>query len=176
MKLLKRFFLGISAVTAIFFFIGLFLSPIYRVERSILINAPIEVVFDYVNDLKKNELWSPWKRNDPSMQIKYGEKIKGEGASYSWTSKNSGAGRLIITESEADKLIRTKMLFKGKSRGQGYWKFSQRDNQVYVLQGFEGDVGGNIIARYFGLFMDSLLGKNFEQGMSQLKELCEKKS
>lgn len=38
----------------------------------------------------------------------------------------------------------------------------------------EGEFGKNPFIRYIGLFMDNLVGKDFEAGLSNLKTLAEK--
>ena len=37
-----------------------------------------------------------------------------------------------------------------------------------------GDLGGNPVVRYFGLVMDSMVGKDFRAGLNNLKTLAEK--
>lgn len=40
----------------------------------------------------------------------------------------------------------------------------------------DGDLGNNPMYRYFGLFMDKMIGKDFEGGLINLKSLAEKNS
>ena len=39
-----------------------------------------------------------------------------------------------------------------------------------------GDVGSNIMYKYFGLFMDDLIGPDFEDGLANLKTVAENSS
>ncbi len=43
----------------------------FEVKRSLLINAPAEVVYAQVADFKAWAAWSPWDRLDPTMKRTY---------------------------------------------------------------------------------------------------------
>jgi hypothetical protein len=42
-----------------------------------------------------------------------------------------------------------------------------------VTMSMEGDLGRSPVNRWFGLFMDRLAGPDFEQGLANLRKLCE---
>ena len=143
------------------------------IERSISINAPAAVVFEQVNGLKNWESWSYWKKQDPTMVNAYGEQVAGTGAWYSWTSENSGTGRLEITETVPNQVINTKIEFDGQGQGRGYWKFEEIDGATQVTWGFISDADGNLIGRFFNLMLDGMIAPSFEQGLSEIKSIAE---
>ena len=55
----------------------------YKIEDSLIILAPVEVVFDKVNDLTSWQQWEVWKEEDANIVFNYAEKTSGEGASFS---------------------------------------------------------------------------------------------
>ncbi|MEP6793643.1 MAG: SRPBCC family protein, partial [Saprospiraceae bacterium] len=55
--------LGFLILALILF--SLLLPKEVTISRSITVSAPIDRVFDQVNDLRNWEKWSPWKRMDP---------------------------------------------------------------------------------------------------------------
>ena len=63
----------------------------YQIESSREINAPKEVVYEIVQDLKTWEDWGPWKKEDPTMVFSYRDKTVGEGASYNWQGDMDGS-------------------------------------------------------------------------------------
>ncbi|RMF69580.1 MAG: polyketide cyclase, partial [Calditrichaeota bacterium] len=73
MKIAKRIAIVLVSLALILIVVGLFLPASYHAERSIVINAPASVVFDYVNDLTKWEEWGPWQEEDPTIEITYGD-------------------------------------------------------------------------------------------------------
>jgi len=157
----------------LFVIVGFLLPAQFRVERSITINAPIEKVFTLVDNLEMNEQWSPWKRSDPSITFRYGEIKSGEGASYEWASRHSGAGSLIIVESKPYSLVRTELDFRGKGKAEYSWTFEKGDQGVAVIHSFSSDSGYNRIARYFGLLMDTFMGQNLERALANLRDTAE---
>ncbi len=171
---MKSFAIIVGVIVALIVLVGFFLPARFTLERRQVIQAPKKFIFAQINDLKKHEAWSPWKLSDMDMQIKYGEKTVGEGASYSWNSRQSGEGMMTILESKPDVLIRASLQFKGKQRGISYWKFNQKtESQVEVIQGFEGDVGHNIIARYLVFILGDQFAETQEIGLIRLKKICE---
>jgi hypothetical protein len=74
----------------------------FRMERSIVINAPAEKIFPLVNDLGQWGAWSPWEKKDLAMKRKLSTPSAGVGASYDWQGNSYvGTGRMLITESTA---------------------------------------------------------------------------
>jgi hypothetical protein len=177
MKILKNLVIAVIALVAVLAVIGLLLPRTYKMERSVVIHAPAEIAFDQVNDLKKNENWSPWKAADPTVQINYGSTTVGKGAMSSWTSQKSGEGTMTIVESNPNQDIQTELDFKGMGKSTGYFTFTPEvtsDGQaIRVLQGMRGDLGYNLPARYMNLMMEKMVGPMFEKGLAKLKEVSE---
>ncbi len=174
MKILKNIVIGLIVLIALVMAVGLLLPSAYKVERSVTIQAPIDVVFDQVNDLRKNEAWSPWK--DPTMVIKYSEPSAGKGASSSWTSKDMGEGTQTIVESVPNSTIDIHLDFGGMGTSEAKWMFSQESDAVKVTQQMYGDQGMNPVKRYMNLMVDKMVGPYFEKGLASLKQVSEDKS
>lgn len=174
MKILKYIVFGLAAVIAILAAVGLLLPSAYKVERSVTIQAPVEVVFDQVNDLKKNEAWSPWK--DSTMTITYSEPSVGKGASSSWKSEHMGNGTQTIEESVPNSSIDLNLDFDGMGTAKAKWTFAQEGEGVKVTQAMTGDQGMNPVKRWMGVMMDKMIGGYFERGLASLKEVSESKA
>ena len=108
------------------------------------------------------------------MKMEYNQIPAGAGASYKWWSTNSkvGSGDMTITASAQDS-ISTAMNFMEHGVARGKFVFSKKDSMTKVTWIMESDLGMNPIARIFGLFMDKMLGPDFEKGLSNLKQLAE---
>src|SRR6267378_4511779 len=84
----------------------------YRVVRSASISAPPAAVFAQVNDFHNWEAWSTWAKLDPAMKQSYEGAPAGTGAIYSWVGNAKvGEGRMTLTESRSNDLIRIKLDF-----------------------------------------------------------------
>jgi hypothetical protein len=76
---------------------------VVRVERSVLLDAEPALVWPFIDDLRKIELWNPWAQSDPDMKVVYGEQTAGLGGSYTWAGNaDVGAGTRTIVESVED--------------------------------------------------------------------------
>jgi effector-binding domain-containing protein/uncharacterized membrane protein len=174
MKIIKVILLTLVILVAILATIG-FLSPSHvHVERSITINAPAEIVHAQINDLKNWTSWSPWYKMDTAMKIEYNTVASGAGASYTWKSdhKKVGNGDITITASTPDS-ISTAMNFMENGVAKGNFIFSKSDSGTKVTWAMDSDMGMNPIGRIFGLFMDKMLGPDFENGLASIKEVAE---
>lgn len=176
MRIVKNILIALIVLIVVLAGIGFMLPSAYKVERSVTIAAPADVVFDQVNDLKKNEAWSPWMKNDPSLQITYSGPEAGKGATSSWTSKKSGNGSQTITESVPGKSINTFLDFHEMGNAQGAWSFSEEGGNTKVTQIMAGDAGKNPFRHLMNLAMDKMIGKYFEQGLGALKDVSEKRA
>lgn len=173
MAVLKKIVVVLVGIVIVVVIIGLLLPSKLHVERSITINAPRQAVFDFVNDVEKNQLWSPWKERDTTIKTTFGELKKGKDAWYSWTSKNSGSGKLTITNSIQDSLVETFIDFEEMGKATGGHRFKVVQDKVNVTQFFDEDMGYNIIGRYISMFLKGALEKDFDQGLSNLKRVSE---
>ncbi len=176
MKALKIILIILVSLFALFVIVGLLLPSKISMERKITINAPPAVVYDLLNDLHNFKAWSPFASMDTTMLITYtGE--KGAGATYRWTSKGeTGNGLMTITESVPNKLIRCQLDFEKEGTSFADWKIGDENGKTTLTWSFETNLGGSPFKKYFGLFMGSMLGPEYEKGLKSFKELAEKKA
>lgn len=174
MKVFKKILIGLLVLVGVLLIVSFLLPSSYKVERSTEINAPASVVFNQVNTLKNWENWSPWRDIDPTMVTTYNETASGEGAKAMWTGDKSGTGEQTITASEPARHLQMKLVFKepNKMESDEHWMFEEKDGKTKVSWVMEGKLDWPI-GRFFGLFMDKMLGKDFEKGLAKLKEVSE---
>lgn len=175
MKILKRILIVVAGIIVLASIIGLFLPSKSHVERSIVINAPMDIVFDQVNTLENWKKWSPWYKKDPTANITYNNIKSGNGASYSWESKNKevGSGTLTLSDVKQNAHITENMKFKDWGDAKAEMNFAQEGNGVKVTWIMESDYGWNIFFRYIGVFMKGALEKQFDDGLLDMKYVAE---
>lgn len=173
--MLKKVLLVIGGIIVLALLISLALPSKVHVERSIVINAPAAKIFAEVNSLQKWPAWDPWSKKDPNIQDIYTGPESGVGNTNTWKSdhKEVGSGSQTITESVPNESIKSKMLFgdagEEYGKGTGFFNFTAEGDNTKVTWGMDMDLGMNPMARYFGLMMDGSIGKDFEQGLGNLK-------
>lgn len=174
------------AKTIVLVFVGLIVGLLgyaaiqpdtFRVQRSASMNAPPEKVFALINNLQNWGTWSPWEKMDPAMKRIYSGAASGQGAVYEWEgNREVGKGRMEITETSSPSQVVIKLDF--------IEPFEAHNTAEFTLQG-KGDSTNVSWAMYapnpymakvihLVFNMDSMVGKQFEAGLANLRTLVEK--
>lgn len=155
---------------------GFMLPSQARMERSILIARPPAAVFEVLNSYRDFAAWSPWTRLDPAMQVRIEGPAQGVGARYYWSSaqESVGSGSQEIVESVPHSLIRVSLSFSGMdSKNHASYRLTPEGEGTNLVWTHEAEFGADLIGRYFGLLLDSMLGADYERGLAQLKVYLE---
>lgn len=113
----------------------------YQVEETKVITAPVEMVFQEVNELKNWENWEPWSAQANDMIIEYGVKTRGDSATYSWKSESVGDGEIKTISAKPYSEIEQELIFKtslAESTSDVYWEFKEIENGTEVTWGIKG--------------------------------------
>ena len=178
MKTLKKIGLGFFGLLVLIVLVAFLLPGKVHVERSLVIKAGAAPVFNEVNTLKNWEKWSPWHQMDSTMKVTYEGPEAGAGAKYSWIGEEMGAGSLQISESQPNTAIKTALDFGGMGISYATYKFEPVTDGTKVTWIMDSDTkdapwAWYVPSKYFGLFMDDMLGKDFEKGLNNLKTVVE---
>lgn len=149
----------------------------FRVERSAAIKAPPEKVFALINDFKRWEAWSPWEKKDPAMKRTYGATTGGKGAHYAWEGNSDvGQGSMDIAESVPPSKIALKLDFIKPFEGHNtvIFTLAPKGDMTDVTWSMSGPAP--FMAKVMQVFinMDTMVGKDFESGLANLKAAAEK--
>jgi hypothetical protein len=148
----------------------------FRVRRSLPIKAPPETLFALINDFHRWGAWSPWETRDPAMKRSFSGAPSGAGAVYAWEgNKNVGSGRMEILESNAPAKIVIKLDFFKPFEGHNTAEFTllPQDGATAVDWVMHGPAP--FMSKVMQVFMnfDTMIGKDFEQGLANLKKTTE---
>jgi effector-binding domain-containing protein len=144
-----------------------------HVERSTVIGAPPENIFAVVNDLTRSKEWGAWYKREPNMQLTLEGPPQGVGAKISWKSETQGNGSQEIIESQPFSHVKTKLDFDGAGAATATFALSPTEGGTKVVWSMDTDVGMNPVMRYMGLMFDTWIGKDYEEGLANLKKLVE---
>ncbi len=174
MKLFKWILYIMLIIVAFFLVVGLFLPTGYNIDRTIVINKPVETVYDYVLDFNKRAKWDPWFENDPDGKSNVSGPESAVGSKWSWEGEKIGTGSITIVETKPYEMIKTKLEFISPrpSKSTVHWTFNETEGTTKVTWGFSGNLSYPI-ERYVGLRMDALIGPDFERGLQNLKQTVE---
>jgi len=175
--MIKRIILGVVLFVAVFAAVAAVQPDDFRVTRTEEISAPVSTVFEQVNDFHKWQEWSPWARLDPNAKTTFSGAPAGEGAIFDWSGNDKvGEGRLTLTRSVPDELVRINLNFVRPMEGRSTAEFA------FVPVGDNTDVtwtmfgrNDSFVAKVICLFMnmDKTIGGDFEKGLDNLKMMAE---
>ncbi|WP_117881431.1 SRPBCC family protein [Aureibaculum luteum] len=173
MKALKYVFLLLLLVVVAGSIYIATLENSYSVERTKVIDAPVEVVFNVVNEYKTWSSWSPWLGKDPEAKLTYGDKTSGVGASYAWKGDVTGEGSMETLSVQQDS-ISQKITFitPWESTSNVYWKFRKVDKGTSVTWSMKGDL--DFMSKAYMAFsggMDEQIGPDYELGLVKLDSI-----
>jgi hypothetical protein len=147
----------------------------FRVQRSLRIVAPPQVIASHIDDFREWAAWSPYEKLDPAMQRTFSGPAKGVGSVYEWSGNNkAGAGRMEIIEDRPER-VAFKLEFTRPMRANNVSVFDlvPDGGQTNVTWSMEGPAA--YVMKVMGVFMsmDNLIGRDFETGLANLKKISE---
>jgi hypothetical protein len=146
-----------------------------HIERSAVVHAPPDVVYDFMDDFDAWALWSPWDALDPNMsKTKFGPE-SGVGAGYTWKGNDDvGEGKMEIVEAQPGALIRHKLEFIApfQALNDVELRIEPVDDGSKVTWVMTGK--NDLMMKVFGLVMnmDEMVGNDFEKGLSTLDRVA----
>jgi hypothetical protein len=148
----------------------------FRVQRALNIKAPPDKIFAFINDLRGWGAWSPYEKRDPAMKRTFGGAASGKGAVYEWDgNKNVGKGRMEIIDASSPSKVVIKLDFISPFEGHNTAEFTmdakgQGTDVTWAIYG-----PAPFISKIMQVFcnMDTMIGKDFEDGLANLKALAE---
>jgi uncharacterized protein YndB with AHSA1/START domain len=175
MKILKIVGIVLLALILIVLGLGLVMPKAYTVERSVVINKPRSEVFTMVSTLRNQEKWSPWLDYDPQAKVTYAGTDGTVGSTYAWDGNDDiGKGEQEIKDITPNEMVHNEVRFEKPfaSVGQVYFMLADEGNATKVTWKMAGEqiYPMNVMAP----FMDGMLGKEFDKGLTKLKNLTEK--
>jgi ribosome-associated toxin RatA of RatAB toxin-antitoxin module len=175
MMILLYLLYGVLGLVALLLLVALILPANYKVARSLEFKQSPEQIYPEVADLKKYLHWNPWSAQEPTATNTF--EGEGKGASWAWDGKVVGKGKMTIEELVDNQRIKHRIdFFKPMTTtAKNEWTFEKNSSGgTKIVWTMEGN-NPYPIGRYFGLMMDKMIGKDFENGLANLKAIMDKK-
>ena len=174
-RVLSIILLGLLAAVVLAAAVALLLPSAAHVERSIVVDAPQATVFALANGFERFPDWSPWHDADPDISYSLEGPSHGVGATMTWSSQLEavGTGRQRIVESEPYRLVRYLYEFGDRGTSEAAIVVEPADSRSRVSWSLDTEFGWNLVARFFGLAFDRMVGPDLEEGLERLKALAE---
>lgn len=173
MNLLKKILIGLAVLIILLLVLAFILPKELNVKVTEEIDAPANVVYNVINDLGTQELWNPWKANDATMAFQLGDKTIGKGATYSWTSENSGSGSQTITNNVINEMVETQVEFDGMGMGKANYSLVPNGDKTNVTWDFSSE--SSIPMNLFNILAKMQLKSTFAEGLKNIGNVAVKR-
>jgi Polyketide cyclase / dehydrase and lipid transport len=173
--MLKKIAIVIVALVAGILIFAATKPDTFHFERSITINAAPDKIQPLIADFHQWTTWSPWEKLDPNMKRTYSGPESGVGAIYVWEGNSDvGAGRMEVTDATPTE-VDIKLDFTAPMATSNMTKFvlAPSGDTTSVVWSMDGPMP--YVSKLMTVFvsMESLLSKDFETGLAQLKATAE---
>ncbi|MEO6277996.1 SRPBCC family protein [Roseateles sp.] len=151
----------------------------FSVERHLRIAAPADQVWPLVSELRAFNRWNPYERKDPLLKSQYAGAAGGVGSRYAWESDKIGVGSMEITHQQPGRAVQMKLDFLKPFEAHNEAEFALQptaDGATEVSWRMRGPA--NFISKLMGVVinMDKMVGRDFEDGLQNLRQLAEARS
>lgn len=165
------------SIVAFFLIIALFTKKSYSLEREIKINRPSTDVFNFIKNLKNQNLFNKWVMMDPNMKKEYKGTDGTIGFVYAWDgNKQAGKGEQEIKDIKEGERLDVEVRFIKPFAGIASTPFSVRSisaNESSVTWGMKSTLRYPMNLLLLFMNMDKALGKDLEASLSALKRILE---
>ena len=143
--------------------------PKIAVTRTTLVNAPIDKVFNILNDFSTWSTWSPWLISDPEAKVIIADDKK----SYEWEGPRSGAGSMTIEAEVENKSIAIDLQFlkPWKSKAKTYFNLATKGNQTEIEWVMDSSLP--FFMFWMKNMMQTYIGMDYDRGLRLLKDYVE---
>jgi hypothetical protein len=174
--MLAKIAIGLAAVIVIILGLAATKPDSFTVVRTIEIKAPPDKIAPLLSDFHQWSAWSPWEHLDPAMQRTFSGAAAGPGAVYGWSGNDKvGAGRMEITAVTPARVdVKLDFLKPFASHNLTEFALAAKGDTTTVTWTMHGPMP--FISKIMTVFvsMDRMIGKDFEQGLANLKAAAEK--
>jgi len=168
----------LGGIVVLIIILALIAPKSYDVNRKIIVQQPVPVVFEYLKYLKNQDNWSPWAKRDPDMKKEFVGSDGEIGATSKWQgNKDVGSGEQEIKRIVENEVIESELRFlkPWKSQSDAYLKVNEAGaGETEITWGFSGKNKFPVSIMMLFMNMDKAVGKDFEEGLASLKEILEK--
>ncbi len=140
------------------------------IERSALIDAAPEAVIELAASNTGYQAFNPYKDLDPNLQVEMFGPASGVGSGFSFESKD-GIGQQTVASVTADQVVFDLDLGPLGQPTQAISAVAV-EGATEVTWSMDMDLGMNPVFRVMGLFMDGMIGPNFELGLANIADVA----
>lgn len=151
----------------------------FEVERAGYVGATPDAVYAQLTDFNRWGSWSPWEKLDPAMKRTVTGTPGTVGHGYSWEGNaKAGEGSMTIAALTPPERVVIRLDFVKPWKATDTVSFDVRpegsgSRVIWTMKGRH-----SLVTKAFAIFMnmDEMVGKDFEQGLANLRTVTERET
>lgn len=179
MRLVKMFSFVLLGLFAVVTIIGLLIPSSVKISRGVIINADSATLFRALSDVKQWNQWLPWITTDSGAIVQLSPVTNQPGSFFRWKGvRYKSAGTISIKEIKNDEILLLHEL-QGMNKADGGFRIRStgaKGEVTEVLWYMEYKLKWYPWERFYGIFVDHIIGPAFEKGLEQLKNFAEQQN
>ena len=113
--------LKITVIASFGFIIALIVTPNFleselTIEHEQFVEAPLDVIYRYINNIDNYSKWTTWNQDDGDLKTVISARKIGKDASMSWQSEKQGDGKVTIIENKQNQRVKYRIELIEKKR------------------------------------------------------------
>lgn len=173
--MLKKLVLALVALIVIAVIVVAMQPADYRLERSIKINAPADIVWAQVADFSQWKNWSHWEKSDPSQKTTITGAPGTAGHKTVWQGDKTGEGTMTVAAATKPSALHIELAFTAPMASEATtdMKIEGEGEAVTVTWSMAGK--NDFMGKFFGLVMgmEDMIGQAYETSLANLKQVAE---
>ena len=147
--------------------------PVWNVQKSIEINAPVSKVYQMVSDYRTWTSWSPWLIAEPQAKVDISDRSNQVGSTYHWSGTVVGEGKLEHVRLEQDRLVEAQLSFLRpmKSVCKTDFKLEAIGDRTRLVWSIDGNLPWYLF--FLTPMVKTMVGMDYQRGITMIAELAE---
>ena len=147
--------------------------PAYEIEKSVVIDASPERVFEVVADYRTWTTWSPWLIAEPTATVTVSKDAASVGSLYGWQGQVTGQGELEHKRLVPSQLVEDELRFikPFKSICKTSFKLAPEGAGTRVAWDMKGSMPWFLF--WMIPMLKTFIGMDYQRGLNMLKEWIE---
>ena len=145
-----------------------------NVQKSVVIEKPIEEVFQFISNFQNWAHWSPWICQEPECPVDISGDSSSIGHKQEWRGELIGTGNMEIQEIKGKEYVGYQLNFlkPWKSKAKAFFELKDIGGKTQVDWHLKGSIPYFIF--FLRKLMIALVGMDYKRGLSMMKDYMEK--
>ena len=157
-------------MAAIIAIAGIFIPQHYSVSRELVINAPVDTVYQEISDMNQWEQWTVWKEGSPPAGVNPAQMESGIGSGI-YFSGTSGSGWFVIASNSVIDGFEYRIISDSGDMAQAKIITTDLGAATKVSWSVAGSINNPpVLAPYIAFLKEFLIGSELSQNLKNLNQ------